>query len=270
VSCVLPWIDDGPTSIIQPCRLGLQALPSTPVTREMDNWTTFIAPAVVAAVIAAMVSIIVAVINRATLRAMHGERLDLDRNLAERRASADIALAERKVALDRALEAWKRRTEFAEAVLTDFYQATEIIREARSPGGFGNEGGTRQKEDWETERDTRTLNSYFRTTERLLREREFFSQLYAKRFRFMAYFGNDAAQPYNELHRIYSEIVISVRILIDTHRNRDLGSLTNDRRRWESVIWAGTREDDPIPERLNQIVAAIETTCRPVIQEIVQ
>jgi hypothetical protein len=48
---------------------------------------------------------------------MHRERLDLDRNLADRRANADIALAERKVALDRALEAWKRRTEFAEAQL---------------------------------------------------------------------------------------------------------------------------------------------------------
>jgi hypothetical protein len=236
----------------------------------MDNWTTFIAPAVVAAVIAAMVSIIVAVINRATLRAMHRERLDLDRNLADRRANADIALAERKVDLDRALEAWKRRTEFAEAVLTDFYQATEIIRGARSPGGFGNEGSTRQKEDWETEQDTSRLNSYFRTTERLLREREFFSQLYAKRFRFMAYFGNDAAQPYHDLHRTYTEIVFAVRMLIDTHRNRDEGSLANNRRHWESVIWEGTREDDPIPKRLNSIQEAIEATCRPVIQEIVQ
>ena len=71
----------------------------------MQDWTTLIGPAVVAAVIAAAVSIIVAVINRATLRAMHRERLDLDRDLADRRANADITLAERKVALDRALEA---------------------------------------------------------------------------------------------------------------------------------------------------------------------
>jgi hypothetical protein len=60
------------------------------------NWTTLIGPAVVAAAIAAVVSIIVAVINRATLRAMHRERLDLDRDLADRKATADIALAERK------------------------------------------------------------------------------------------------------------------------------------------------------------------------------
>jgi hypothetical protein len=106
------------------------------------DWTTLIGPALIAAVIAAAVSIIVAVINRRTLRAMHRERLDLDRDLADRRANADIALAERKVALDRALEAWKRRTEFAEVVLGDFYQAQRIIDEARSPGSMGNEGST--------------------------------------------------------------------------------------------------------------------------------
>lgn len=81
------------------------------------DWTTLVGPAVIAAVIAAAVSIIVAVINRATLRAMHRERLDLDRDLADRRANADIALAERKVALDRALEAWKRRTELLRSCL---------------------------------------------------------------------------------------------------------------------------------------------------------
>ena len=54
------------------------------------DWTTLIGPAVVAGVIAAVVSIIVAVINRATLRAMHRERLALDRDLADRRANADI------------------------------------------------------------------------------------------------------------------------------------------------------------------------------------
>jgi hypothetical protein len=86
---------------------------------------------------------------------MHRERLDLDRELAERRASADIALAERKVSLDHALEAWKRRTEFAEAVLADFYQAKQIIEEARSPGVMGDEGSKRPKLPGETEEEAR-------------------------------------------------------------------------------------------------------------------
>ena len=132
--------------------------------------------------IAAAVSIIVAANNRSTLQEMHRERLNLDRDLADRRTNADIALAERKVALDRALEAWKRRTEFAEVVLADFYQAQRIIDEARSPGSMGNEGSTRPKVAGETEDEERTLNAYFVTAERLNNRSEFFAQHSNPRF----------------------------------------------------------------------------------------
>src|SRR6202030_3285223 len=86
-------------------------------------------------------------------------------DLADRKAAADIALAERKLALDRALEAWKRRTEFAEVVLADFYQAQRIIEEARSPGIMSGEGSTRPKYAGETEDEARTLNGYFAAAE---------------------------------------------------------------------------------------------------------
>jgi hypothetical protein len=234
------------------------------------DWTTLIGPAVVAGVIAAAVSIIVAVINRATLRAMHRERLAFDRDLADRRANADIALAERKVDLDRALEAWKRRTEFAEEVLGDFYQARDIIQSARSPGGFGAEGTTREKEIWETESDTRLLNSYFRTLERLDKKTEFFAQLLARRYRFIAIFGPESAKPYDDFWRVRGEIIVAVQMLLQTHRQRELGSLPQDRKTWETTMgWMHTAQD-PIEVRLNQIIEDIEKTCRPAIQELVQ
>jgi hypothetical protein len=234
------------------------------------DWTTLIGPAVVAGVIAAVVSIIVAVINRATLRAMHRERLALDRDLADRRANADIALAERKVALDRALEAWKRRTEFAEEVLGDFYQARDIIQSARSPGGFGDEGATRGKEIWETESDTTLLNSYFRTLERLDKKTEFFAQLLARRYRFIAIFGAEAAKPYDDFWRVRGEIIVAVQMLLQTHRQREFGSLPQDRKTWETTMgWVHTAQD-PIEVRLNQIIEDIEKTCRPAIQEFAQ
>ena len=143
------------------------------------NWTSLIEPAVVAAVIASVVSVIGLLINRATMRGMHSERLAFDREEAERRTTAkiglterkitaDIALAEKRLALDRALAAWKGRTEFAEEVLADFYyQAREIIRGARSPATFSEVGSTRAKAGCETENDTRILNAYYATTERL-------------------------------------------------------------------------------------------------------
>jgi hypothetical protein len=76
----------------------------------------------------------------------------------------------------------KRRTEFAEVVLADFYQAQRIIDEARSPGSMGNEGSTRPKVAGETEDEERTLNAYFVTAERLNNRSEFFAQHSNPRF----------------------------------------------------------------------------------------
>ena len=185
------------------------------------DFTSLIGPAVVAAVIASIVSVIGFLVNRATVRGMHTERLVFDREQAERKITADIDLAERKfqydvgvteakinadltlaekkLALDRALAAWKRRTEFAEEVLADFYHARDIINASRSPGSFSNEGDTRTKAEWETEADTRTLNAYFATIERLAARHEFFSQLYARRYRFLALFGPENQQAFTTI-----------------------------------------------------------------------
>ncbi len=201
-------------------------------------------------------------------RKLAEQKFKLDNDLAERKVSPDIALAEKKLALDRAFEAWKRRTELAEEVLADFYEARDIIMAASSPGGFGDEGSTRQKEPWETEDDTRLLNSYFRTAERLLNKSEFFAQLSARRNRFLALFGQGAAKPYDEIFRIRGEILIAVRMLIMTHQQRELDSLRHDRQTWETTMgWVHT-EQDPIETRLNQLTVGIEEICRPVIQKI--
>jgi hypothetical protein len=163
----------------------------------------------------------------------------------------------------------KRKAELAEDVLADFYQARDIINAARSPGSFGYEGATRPKADWESEDETRTLNAYYATIERLNNQREFFAQFYARRYRFVAHFGTEAGKPFDALNQIYSEIVVAVRLLINTHRQRDDGSLPQNRRTWEaSVGWA--LEDDKIPGRLDALINTIEKICRPAIQEAVK
>ena len=101
----------------------------------------------------------------------------------------------------------KRRAELAEEVLADFYQARDIITAARSPGSFGHEGSARQRAVWENEDDARKLNAYFATTERLENKAEFFAQLRARRYRFMAHFCRTAAKPYDELFKIRAEIL---------------------------------------------------------------
>ena len=161
----------------------------------------------------------------------------------------------------------KRKAELAEDVLADFYEARDVITTARSPGGFGHEGAKRPKAEWESEDDTRTLNAYFRTIERLRNKEEFFARFHARRYRFIAHFGTEAGQPYDDLHKIYAQIVVAVKMLIQTYQQRDLGSLPNNRKVWEASIGWVPSEEDKIPPQIDALVFAIEKICRPAIQE---
>jgi hypothetical protein len=182
-------------------------------------------------------------------------------------AVVGVAIAARGLHKWRAETIGKRKAELAEEVVADFYEARDILNAARSPGSLGHEGTTREKAAWETEQDTRILNAYFTTAERLFNKEEFFAQFYARRYRFAAHFGVEAAKPYDDLHKIYAHVVVAVRMLIGTYRQRSEGSLPENRRRWEeSIGWAVT-EDDKIPSRLDAIVEDIEKICRPAIQE---
>jgi hypothetical protein len=242
--------------------------------------STWIGPAVVAACVSGVIAVVGFFVSTWTARTLHRERLNTDLKLAERkieadialadrRLSADLALTEKKIALDRATSAWQRKTTFAEEILSDFYEAREIINAARSPASFGDEGATREKAPWESESDTRQLNSLYAPAERLLNKGEFFSKLLAHRYRFLALFGLEMAKPHDELYKIRGEIFIAVRMLIMTYEQRQSGSLPDDRREWQRVIWEMS-EEDPIRARLDQVVEAIEAICRPVIQEVAQ
>jgi len=161
----------------------------------------------------------------------------------------------------------KRRVELAEDVLADFYEARDIMEAARSPMGFDNEGITREKEDWETARDTPILNAYFRTFERLSNKAEFFARLGARQYRFVALFGREAAKPYDEIYKIHREILVAVRMLITTYQDRREGSLPQDRKTWEKVIGWRPIGEDPITTRIDLAIGAMEATSHPIIQE---
>jgi hypothetical protein len=176
----------------------------------------------------------------------------------------------------RGLEKWraetigKRKAELAEEVLADFYEARDIINAVRLPGGFVDEGSTRQRESWETPDDTKMLNAYFATVERLTKKAEFFARLHARRYRVRAVFAKGATAPYDDLSQIHSQIVAAVRLLITTYRHPDRGrgqALDRNRQSWETIMgWGLDEEKDPIPRLLDQIVEAIEHICQPAIR----
>ena len=163
----------------------------------------------------------------------------------------------------RGVDAWRaeivgrRKAELAEDVLAQFYRARDVLAWARLPDR--PPGSALQDDD----RDRRH-QSHASPIERLAQESALFSELQASRYRFMAYFGEDAARPFEQMRAIHGEVMSSAQSLI---RDPDALASDADRDRWEDAIgWVG-EEDDLLAHRLADTIAQVEHVCRPLITD---
>jgi hypothetical protein len=230
----------------------------------MDAANIFIFPAVIAAAISGLVAIVGLWMSSKVVRDVEDERGAFEREQVERRTNAEILLIDEKTSFDRTYAIWKRRTKLAEHVLADFYRARDLIDASRFPAASG-EDIARQKQPWEDDDDTRTLNAYCRPAEQLWKHADFFSQLIARQHQFMALFGHHAGKPFVELLQIRSEILSAAQMLILTYEDRALGGIPDSRKKWEETIGRRLTDPDPIAIRLNRVVEDISSICRPII-----
>ncbi|MCP3167373.1 hypothetical protein [Myxococcus qinghaiensis] len=232
----------------------------------MIDPTSLIGPAVVTAVISGIVSFFAL----RTTKSIHKERLAFERDQIESKARSDITLAEKKLELDRGLADWKRQTELAEQVLSDFYRARDIFMAARSPDSFSGEGATRPKSEDESESDTRYRNAIYAPFERLTKSSSFFAELHARRYRFMALFGTEAAQAFDLLRSAHNEILFATECLLEEHKNEmsHVGPTGAQHyvKDWKATIWRSTGGKDMITPMLETAVATIERICRTALE----
>jgi hypothetical protein len=175
------------------------------------------------------------------------------------------------IAALRGLSAWRletvgrRKAELAEEVLAQFYRARDILTWARFPI---------RKDDQqvaalagETTHDASERRRAFAPVERLAQESQIFSDLQASRYRFMAYFGEEAARPFDEIHALQTEIVSAADKLIRAQGKPETHETKAGRGAWESAIGWGLAEEDRVAQRLARAVKDIEAVCRPLIDE---
>ena len=163
----------------------------------------------------------------------------------------------------RGVDAWRtelvgrRKAELAEDVLAQFYRARDTLIWARIPDRpleIGPHAALRDQRH----------HSHASPIERLTQESALFSELQASRYRFMAYFGETSAHPFEEMRAIHGEIISSAESLI-----RDPNELASDseRDRWEDAIGWVDDADDTLAGRLAATIAAVEHVCRPLIAD---
>lgn len=167
----------------------------------------------------------------------------------------------------------KRQAELAEDTLTLFYEAQDTIHHIRSPFGYGGEGSSRKPGENETPEEKDAYDKAYVVFERFKTHIELFNKIHATRYRFMAQFGSDAAQPFDDLHKIVSEIQISARRLgqLWAKQNRYFRTQQQEEnhfdriQKYEAVFWEGSEDEDPINPKLKKCVSEIEKTCRDIL-----
>ncbi len=156
----------------------------------------------------------------------------------------------------------ERREHLAEQVLADFYNVRSVFRWVRSPGAYGGEGESRPRPKEEPPELEGLRNAYFVPIERMQAQKELFSRLDAARFRFMALFGLEAAQPFEEIRKVRSDIEIAAYMLIERTDQAQDDTTKDDK----TTIWGIAGADDKITKAIDEAVAQIETICRPILE----
>ncbi len=158
----------------------------------------------------------------------------------------------------------RRRIELAETVLAKFYEAADVIRDARSPHGWTDEGLSRQRQDNERPEETQSKNRAHVLFERLNKHRGLFAELQSLKYRFMATFGKSALEPFKELVSVRNDMIIAANTLGDYLWPREArGELTRrdaeDKRKYEKIFWsAPAQANDAITQRVAGAVEKVE------------
>jgi len=165
----------------------------------------------------------------------------------------------------------KRRYELAEEVLSLFYEARDKIRFIRSPLSFSDEGKSRKAAKDETPEEKKTFDQAFITIERYNKNLETFNKLNSLQYRFMAVFGRNKIEPFQQLNDVISDIHIAAKMLglywwkLNNRRiNED--KLMEKIDEYEKIIWSDL-PNDPIEPKVNEIIKNIENICCPILIE---
>jgi hypothetical protein len=154
----------------------------------------------------------------------------------------------------------RRKAELAEEVLAQFYRARDALIWARLPAESAKAEASDQAP---LEATSRGANAMGAPIERLNQASQVFADLQASRYRFMAYFGEEAARPFEDLRKLHNDVIEASSRLI---RGQGKAPSTGDAADRDTIGW-GAHESDQFADRLERALRAIERICRPLIEE---
>jgi len=165
----------------------------------------------------------------------------------------------------------KKKYEIAEEVLALFYEVRDNIKHIRSPFGFSGEGTSRVSDPKEDKKTKEILDRAFVVYERYNKHQESFNKLFALRYRFMAHFGSDKREYFDEIQRILNKIFGASQILARLWKEDPSFSKSELENKYqetledhESIFWYQGYQDK-IEAKLDEIISSVEDICRKII-----
>lgn len=227
----------------------------------------WVGPVVTAAAVSGIISVVGLFIGRSTTLTTHNQKLEADRQLAEKKVEADIALAKAKFDYDREQAVFKRKFELAELMLADAYRLRSLMAYVRNGFAFGGEAKDRPRDPSEPDDISRMRDSYFVPQARLHSENEFISSMFMRRTACHAHFGAEADKAFGLFHQALHETRVASQLLVEwttQHKDIDQDTIKN----LQNDIWqqqAKYRKADKIGEYIEEAVGICEKLCEPVL-----
>lgn len=176
------------------------------------------------------------------------------------------------------IDAWKkeylgkRKIEIAEELLAGFFEVRDAIAYIRNPFSSVGEGAARKRKEGESAGESKVLDQAYVAIERYQRKEQAFSKFWSIKYRCMAYFGSEIEEAFSETNRIVNSIFISASALGTTYwRSSERAGLDDDQRRefldqmhrHERIFWDFQESDDPIRDRLKNVLGKLEEITAP-------
>lgn len=170
------------------------------------------------------------------------------------------------------LNAWRRETtgkrdiELCQAVIEKFYEAEYKMKILRSPFSRGGEGGSRKREEGESESEAERRDILFVPLARYNDQFEFWAELMSFRFRMRALFGKEADDAFGPIDDAIRSFRASASTRYQMLYGDPQGLSMSSRKDFEKDIWEGASQPDAIAAQMKEAIERMEAICVPIVR----
>jgi len=161
-------------------------------------------------------------------------------------------------------------TELAKQLRKTVYDARDAIDQARERYNYGQDGGTREPVNGETEDERLRRNNLYAPAERLEAHRHLFEKLRTSKNDFAATFGSETLEPIKTILSIHDLVSCASKYLL-RHSQRDYPKYPcneeerKDELRQEAIIWRHDLGKDELSQSLAEAVSKIDEISRQTL-----